>query len=122
MHPGALRALEFERIVEAVQSLAVTPMGAERLSHLAPATEPDAVRSLLSLTTETVRYLAVNSGFPLRASDDLPEILAALGVEGRALEPLRLLALATFLESIDETRAAIRRAGAAFARLQIIGD
>jgi len=40
--------------------------------------------------------------------------LAALGVEGRALEPLRLLALATFLDSIDESRAGIRRAPGSF--------
>ena len=38
MQPGALRALEFDRIVEAVQTFAVTPMGAERLAQLSPAT------------------------------------------------------------------------------------
>ena len=31
MQPGALRALEFDRIVEAVRGLALTPMGSERL-------------------------------------------------------------------------------------------
>ena len=33
MQPGALRALEFDRIVEAVTGFALTPMGAERLSQ-----------------------------------------------------------------------------------------
>jgi DNA mismatch repair protein MutS2 len=50
----------------------------------------------------------------LRASSDLPQILSALGVEGRALESLRLLALTTFLDSIDESRAGIRRAPGSF--------
>jgi len=36
MQSGALRALEFDRVVETVTSFAMTPMGAERLSRLAP--------------------------------------------------------------------------------------
>ena len=37
MHAGALRALEFDRIVEAVRRFALTPAGAARLAQLAPA-------------------------------------------------------------------------------------
>ena len=118
MQPGALRALEFERIVEAVRSFALTPMGDERLARLAPSTDPQKVAHLLAATTETVQYLAANALFPLRASSDLPQILSALAVEGRALEPLRLLALAAFLDSVDESRAAIRRAPGAFPLLE----
>jgi len=114
MQPGALRALEFERIVEAVRTFALTPMGDEGLGRLAPSTDPQKVAQLLAATTETVRYLASNALFPLRASDDLPQILTALAVEGRALEPLRLLGLADFLDSIDETRVSIRRASGSF--------
>jgi DNA mismatch repair protein MutS2 len=54
----------------------------------------------------------------LRASSELPKVLEALGVEGRALESLRLLALATFLDSIDESRASIRRAPGSFPLLE----
>ena len=114
MQPSALRALEFDRIVEAVADFALTPMGDERLARLAPSTDPQKVAQLLAATTETARYLAANAPFPLRASAELPQILAALAVEGRALEPLRLLALANFLDSVDETRAAIRRAAGSF--------
>ena len=35
MQPGVLRALEFDRIVEAVRGFALTPMGDERLARLA---------------------------------------------------------------------------------------
>ncbi len=64
MQSGVLRALEFDRIVEAVQSFALTPMGAERLGSLAPAIEPEQVSGLLAATSETVRYLESNSLFP----------------------------------------------------------
>src|SRR5262245_37939491 len=114
MQPGALRALEFDRIVEAVTGFALTPMGAERLARLAPATDPHRVAQLLAATTETARFISQQGLFPLRATSDLPQILAALAVEGRALEAPRLLALAAFLDSVDESRAAIRKAASSF--------
>jgi DNA mismatch repair protein MutS2 len=98
-------------------------MGDERLAQLAPSSEPEIVAGLLAATTETTNFLAAGGTFALRASSDLPEILTALTVEGRALEALRLLALASFLESIDESRAAIHRAPAPFPLLEAaIGD
>jgi DNA mismatch repair protein MutS2 len=118
MQPNALRALEFDRIVEAVSGFALTPMGAERLAALEPSTDAQKVAQLLAATTETMRFIAAHGLFPLRASSDLPQILAALAVEGRALEPLRLLALAAFLDSMDESRAAIRRAPGSFPILE----
>jgi DNA mismatch repair protein MutS2 len=118
MQPGALRALEFDRIVEAVRGFALTPMGAERLRRLEPSIDPAQVSKLLATTSETRRYLDVNALFPLRASAELPQILNALAVEGRALEPLRLIAVADFLDSIDEARAGIRRAGGSFPSLE----
>jgi DNA mismatch repair protein MutS2 len=114
MQPGALRALEYDRIVDAVKSLALTPMGADRLARLAPSSDAHKVAYLLAQTTEAARFVAEHGAFPLRATADLPNSLAALAVEGRALEPARLLALSAFLESIDESRAAIRRVPGAF--------
>ncbi len=118
MQPGALRALEFDRIVEAVRAFALTPMGDARLARLAPSTDPAVVFQLLAATTETVRYLGANHPLPLRASSELPQILSSLAIDGRALEALRLLALASFLDSVDESRAAIRRASGSFPRLE----
>jgi DNA mismatch repair protein MutS2 len=118
MQPNALRALEFDRIVEAVSGFALTPMGAERLAALEPSTDAQKVAQLLAATTETMRFVAAHGLFPLRASSDLPQILAAVAVEGRALEPLRLLVLAAFLDSMDESRAAIRRAPGSFPILE----
>jgi len=114
MQLGALRALEFDRIVEAVRAYALTPMGDEVLARLAPATDAQKVAQLLAATTETVTYIARNGLFPLRSAAELPDILVSLAVQGRALEAQRLLALASFLESVDESRSAIRRFAASF--------
>ena len=85
MQPSALRALEFDRIVDAVVAFALTPMGAERLSRLLPSTDSRAVAQLLAATSETTRYIDAHGVFPLRATAELPQILTALAVEGRAL-------------------------------------
>ena len=121
MQGSALRALEFDRIVDAVRRFALTPPGAARLTRLAPATDPHAVRNALAATAETVRFLQDNQ-VALRAPADLDAILASLSVEGRALDAAQLLALANFLSSVDATAAAIRRARSSFPILRAIGD
>jgi DNA mismatch repair protein MutS2 len=118
MYPAALKALEFDRIVEMVRGFALTPMGDERLARIAPSSDPQKVAQLLAATSETTKYLAANSLFPLRATRDLPQTLSALAIEGRALEAARLLALATFLDSIDDAKSAIRRSPGAFVHLE----
>jgi DNA mismatch repair protein MutS2 len=114
MHSGVLRTLEFDRIVEAVRGFAATPMGDERLAQLRPAADPPKVAQLLAATTEMAAFIGKQGVLPLRASSDLPQILNALAIEGRPLEAVRLLALAAFLDSVEETRAAIRRVAASF--------
>jgi len=110
MHPGALHALEFEQVVGALRSFALTPLGAARLKGLRPHTDARRVAQLLAATTEGVRYLADNGTVSLQGSPDLDATLSALAIEGRALEPQRLQGLADFLESVEQTRAAIRKA------------
>ncbi len=109
MQPGTLRALEFPRILEALTSFALTPLGAERLATLEPMTDPRRVESALAATTEGVRLLGEHPAFPLRAPADIAETLAALAVADRPLEPVRLLGLADALESIEQARAVVRR-------------
>ena len=110
MHPGALQALEFEQIAGAVRSLALTPLGAARLKGLRPHTDARRIASLLTATTEGVRYLADNGVFPLQAPADLDATLSALAIEARPLEPMRLVGLADFIDSVEQTRAAVKRA------------
>src|SRR2546421_10469838 len=102
MQPAVLRALEFDRVVDMVRAFAMTPMGDERLSRLAPSGDLQNVAQLLAATTETAKYLAAHGLFPLRAAGDMPQILAALAVEGRALEAPRPRAVAPVLSSADE--------------------
>ena len=110
MHPGTLKALEFDRIVEAVRRLALTPLGAARLERLRPATARPDVEAALETTTEAVRLLAEAQGFGLRAPASLDRLLDALAVTGYALEPLQLLGLASLLESAEQCAHAVRRA------------
>jgi DNA mismatch repair protein MutS2 len=110
----ALRTLEFDRIVEVVTGLALTSLGAEALSGLAPQTDPKAVASALNATSETAVYLERNALFPLRAGTGLGDALVTLQVEGQLLEPLPLRALADFLDSVDVTRASIHAATGSF--------
>src|SRR5258705_3402799 len=110
MTPGTLRTLEFDRIVEAVADLAVTPTGHEQLADLEPLTDVAQVVAAQKATSEGARFLADHPGFPLRAPSDLEAIIDALGVEGRPLEAQRLVALADYLESIEHSRAAVRNA------------
>ncbi|HKH71564.1 MAG TPA: endonuclease MutS2 [Vicinamibacterales bacterium] len=120
MHPGTLRALELDRIVLVVTGLAVTTLGRDRLADLHPLTTTAEVLAAQRATTEGTRFLADYPGFPLRAPSDLGEIIDALGVEGRGLEPMRLLGWSGYLESIEQSRQAITKVGAAFPLLRML--
>jgi DNA mismatch repair protein MutS2 len=120
MQSGALKALEFDRIVDAVCRLAQTPPGAQTLARLHPLDDAGAVAAALETTAETARFLSGTGDIALRAPAEIDSILTALAVDGRALEPLHLLGLATFLASVDATVAGIRRHRAAFPRLGAI--
>ena len=71
MHDGSLRSLEFDRIVEVVQSFALTPLGAARLAELRPRTDIRSAQAALAATSECVRYLDANGPVGLDAPADL---------------------------------------------------
>ena len=110
----ALRTLEFDRIVEAVTALALTPLGTAALSELEPSTDPKAVVAMQAATSETVNFLERHPLFPLRAGESLPDALEGLAIVGRPLEPLQLRMVADFVDSVDQTRASVMRGGDAF--------
>ncbi|HEY3382271.1 MAG TPA: Smr/MutS family protein [Vicinamibacterales bacterium] len=110
MQRAAQQALEFYRIVDAVRSFSATPLGRDRLASLRPQSDPRRAAQWLSATSEGVRYLADGGLFPLQAPADIDSTLGALAIEGRPLEPIRLLGLADFLDSLEQTRTAIRKA------------
>ena len=112
MQPGALRALEFPRILEVLRQFALTPLGGAKLAEIRPATDPSKVQAALDATTEAVRFLAENGPLPLRAPGDIDVILRSLAVEGRALEGVQLIGLADLLASVEQARQAVRRTAA----------
>ena len=122
MQPSALRALEFDRIVAVLSGLTVTPTGRDFLAALSPATDAAAVAELQRETSEAVRFLADHPGLPLRAPADLDTIIGALELDGRALEAPRLLSLADYLESIEQSRTTITRLDGEVPRLRAIVD
>ena len=110
MHEGALRSLEFDRIVEAVKSFALTPLGATRLADLQPLTDARSAQVALGTTSECVRYLQANPPLPLYAPADLDRILTNLAVEGQPLEAGQIRGLADFLASVETVRRAVAKA------------
>ena len=108
------RTLEFDRIVDAVTALALTPLGATSLAELAPSADPKIVVAAQAATSETVTFLERHPLFPLRAGEALPDALDALDVQGRPLEPLQLRMVADFVDSVDQARAGVGRAGEEF--------
>lgn len=110
MHTGTFTTLEFDRIVEAVVSCALTPLGAEALHRLRPLTDPRAVRTALAHTTEAVRFAAANGPLPLEAPQNLRKTLDALVIEAHPLEPAQLVSLVTFLGSVERVCRAVTTA------------
>ena len=110
----ALRTLEFDRIVEVVTGLALTPLGETSLAELHPQTDPAAVAEALNATTETTAFFESNPLFPLRAGAGIEDALEVLTVEGQLLDPLPLRSVADFLDSIELTSLAVRQATGSF--------
>jgi DNA mismatch repair protein MutS2 len=110
----AARTLEFDRIVELVTDLALTPLGARALSALVPDDDAERVAHALAATAETAAYLEVHPLFPFRAASDLAETLSALDLQGRPLDPLPLRGLADFVDSVDQARVSVQNAGGAY--------
>jgi DNA mismatch repair protein MutS2 len=121
MYAGALRALEYDRIVEAVRRFAQTPPGAARLAELQPLTDSRAVAAALAATHETTLFLR-DGTIGLQAPGDLDALLMSLAVEGRVLEPQSLVNLATFLASVEATCTAVRRVRGSFPLLGAIAE
>jgi DNA mismatch repair protein MutS2 len=116
----ALETLEFDRIVDAVRALALTPLGGAAIDELEPSTDPHVVVESIKATSETVAFLERHPLFPLRASDTIADTLNALSAPGVPLEPLHLRALADFVEAVEQTRAGIVSAGGSFPILTAI--
>ncbi len=112
MQPAVLRALEFDRIREALAFQTLTPLGRAAALALEPSPDPLEVRAWLATTSEAVKLLADGGSLSIQAPDALLEILDALAIAGQPLDPLSLVGLATFVDSVDGACDSVRRLGA----------
>jgi len=110
MQAAALRALEFDRIREALSLAALTPLGRARALALEPSADAEDVQRRLALTTEAVAFVEDDGSLAVSAPEDLETILRELEIGEDPLAPLQLLGLAQFVESVDEVAGAVRRA------------
>ncbi|HSG01535.1 MAG TPA: Smr/MutS family protein [Vicinamibacterales bacterium] len=110
MNPAFYKALEFDRVREALAAEAMTALGRARALELEPATEPEHVQRRLALTGEAVAFLKGGGSLGIDAPEDLDRILAALDVIDQPLEPLQLVGLCRFLRSVGHAVDGIRRA------------
>jgi DNA mismatch repair protein MutS2 len=113
MQATALRALEFDRIREALAVEALTPLGRARVLLLAPSPDAVEVQRLLALTAEALAFVRSDGSLAVSAADDLEVALRVLEVGEEPLQPLQLIGLAQFVESVDLVASAIRRAATA---------
>ncbi len=119
MQPAVLRALEFDRIREALAFQTLTPLGRAAALALAPSSDPAEVRAWLATTSEAVKLLADGGSLSIQAPDALLDILDALAIAGQPLDPLSLVGLATFVDSVDGACDSVRRLGAS---APLLGD
>lgn len=107
----SLAALEFDRIRDALALQTLTPLGRARALSLEPSPDPAEVAARLATTTEAVQLLADGGELSIQAPETLLELLDALQVSGQPLDPLGLLGIATFVDSVETVCMGIRRLG-----------
>ena len=112
MDPRFYRALEFDRVREALADFASTQLGRARAWELEPAVEPAAVVERLAVTSEAVAFERAGGSLGLDAPEDLEDALRQLAGADEPLAPLALLGLVRFLDSVAAATASVVRAGA----------
>lgn len=112
MQSAVLRALEFDRIREALAREAATPLGRERALALEPATDLDEVRRRLEASAAAAAFEKSSGSLALDGPEDLAEVLEHLGIADQPLAPLQLLGLARFVSSVGSVVDRVRNAAA----------
>jgi len=91
--PSVLETLEFPAALERVAAHAAGPLGAARVAHRSPATDPDAIRAALAQVAELAALLLTDDGIRAEPVPDIGAALELLGVPGSALDGAALAQL-----------------------------
>jgi DNA mismatch repair protein MutS2 len=100
MHTAVLRALEFDRIREALAREASTVLGRDRALSLEPATDAAEVQQRLDLTVEAAAFIKNTGSLSIDGPEELADVLDHLAIADQPLAPLQLLGLARFAGSV----------------------
>jgi DNA mismatch repair protein MutS2 len=111
MQSAVPRTLEFDRVRDALAREASTPLGRARALALEPGADRDEVHALLETTVEAATFTRSGS-LDLDAPDDLADILGVLEIQDQPLEPLALIGLARFLDSVEHVADRVKAAAA----------
>jgi DNA mismatch repair protein MutS2 len=104
------RALEFDRIREALADQCSTRLGQARALALEPSADSAEVRRRLATTGEAVAFEQAGGSLGLDAPEDLDESLTFIATGDEPLAPLALLGVARFLDAVQQVAGSIGRA------------
>ena len=100
----ATQLLEFEKILDQIAGVALSPMGAEEIRALRPFSDRQQIQQRLDELTEMRAILDYDEPLPLNGSADLRPALQHLRIAGRTLDIRQLIDLAQFLGSARRVR------------------
>ena len=97
MNEGALRTLEFQRVLEGCAGRAASEAGREAILALRPGTDLQQVREALAAVAETMRFLDAEADWVPPTIPEARPALRRLRAEGSLLEPVELFSLGVLL-------------------------
>ncbi len=106
---SAAEKLEFNKILNRLQSYATSELGMRAAEHLSPTSAFDEVARELTLVDELKRILESDGPFPIDGLHDNRESLQRSGIENSILKPPDLLAIAQTLQTSRNIKTFIQK-------------
>jgi DNA mismatch repair protein MutS2 len=110
--PSVLETLEFPAALERVAAHAAGPLGAARVTHRSPATDPAVIRAALAQVAELAALLITDDAIRAEPVPDVAAALDLLGVPGSVLEGAALAQLGRALAAARVVAAELARLAA----------
>ena len=108
MRDRDLKALEFDKVMALVMSMAASEPAREVLSHLRPATDADTVRDRIRATAEMAELRQHTGSIPIQEFSDLRSLFLAAAREGAILDGESLVKIRDFVLSSRHVQSFIR--------------